>query len=231
MKEMVQYTDITDNEVEFYREMGYLCLPGFVDTEVLDGLREDVLVSLESKGVDRSTLSATDGSAGKLQQCHTYYKDSALDGLINSPRTLHVAGRLLGGPAIRYLPFTAVKAGGGGQFHLHQDNNYTRHEPASGSLNIWVAMVDMTPENGCLQMIPRSHLDGTLASENAGDGDGHKKVSKEPSGVIPIRMRAGDAVAFQIGEQRFSETVKILSMSRFSLKSQRELRFLSEKKR
>jgi hypothetical protein len=39
-----------------------------------------------------------------------------------------------------------VKAGGGGgTFPFHQDKNYTNHDPALGSINIWVALVDALP--------------------------------------------------------------------------------------
>jgi 2-oxoglutarate-dependent dioxygenase len=120
-----------------------------------------------------------------------------LDELINGPAVKVIASRLLEGDARVYLPFTAVKsAGGGGMFHFHQDNNYTQHEPAMGSINIWVALVDMTPENGCLQVVPRSHLSGQLASRNSDDGDGHQQLDVDPKTCLPIRMRAGDAIAF-----------------------------------
>jgi ectoine hydroxylase-related dioxygenase (phytanoyl-CoA dioxygenase family) len=126
-----------------------------------------------------------------------YLAASKLDALINGPRTLAIASRLIGGPVHRYLPFTAVKSGGGGgTFHFHQDNNYTNREPAVGSINIWVALVDMTPENGCLQVIPRSHLKGQIKSHNSDDGDVHQQIDVQPIDCFPLRMRAGDAVAF-----------------------------------
>jgi 2-oxoglutarate-dependent dioxygenase len=54
----------------------------------------------------------------------------------------------------------------------------------------------MTPENGCLMIVPRSHAAGTLESEFSPDGDIHKKVKYDPTDFLPIRMRAGDCVAF-----------------------------------
>src|ERR1019366_3706488 len=70
------------------------------------------------------------------------------------------------------------------------------HEPALGSINIWLALVDMTPENGCLQVVPRSHLQGQRASRNSDDADAHQQVEIDPLQCLPLRMRAGDAVAF-----------------------------------
>lgn len=187
---------LTDSEVEFYRREGYLCLPGLVDTAAVDRLRTEVFDVLEANGVSRAGLGQASETADKLRQCPQYLAGSALDELINGEATLAVASRLIGGRAIRYLPFTAVKAGGGGgTFHFHQDNNYTRHDPALGSINIWVALEDMTPENGCLQVVPRSHH-AQLDARTSDDGDSHRQVEVDPLTCLPIRMRAGDAVAF-----------------------------------
>lgn len=187
---------LTDSEVEFYKREGYLCLPGFVRAEAVEWLRDEVFEVLEANGIPRSRLSRASETADKLRQYDQYLAGSALDELINGPATLAVASRLIGGRAIRYLPFTAVKAaGGGGTFHPHQDNNYTRHDPALGSINIWVALCDMTPDNGCLQIVPRSHH-AQLDSRTSDDGDNHRQVEVDPLDCFPIRMRAGDAVAF-----------------------------------
>lgn len=188
---------LTENERYFYREYGYLTIPGFLTVEVVANLREQVLDVLEANGITRAQMDHASDTADKLRQNPQYLAGSLLDELINGANTMAIASQLIGGRAVRYLPFTAVKAGGGGgQFHFHQDNNYTQHDPALGSINIWVALVDMTPENGCLQMVPGSHKEGVLEWENAGDGDSHRKVKIDPQTFLPIRMRAGDAVAF-----------------------------------
>jgi len=193
---LVNYKDVTDSEVQLYNDLGYLMLPGFLNATFLESLKEEALSNLEHSGITRESLYNATTTGDKLRQCSKYLAGSELDRLINSPRTLNVASRLIGGKACRYLPFTAVKSAGGGEFHLHQDNNYTCHSPVFGSINIWVAFVDMMPENGCLQMIPYSQKDGTLPSKNAGDGDGHQTIDVALPDPVPIRMRAGDAVAF-----------------------------------
>lgn len=194
--DLVRPLSLTDSEVEFYNREGYLPLPGFVDSRAVEQLREEVFTVLEANGVPRSGLDRATETADKLRQCPQYLAGSALDQLINGEPTLAVAARLIGGPAHRYLPFTAVKAGGGGgTMHFHQDNNYTRHDPALGSINLWVALGDMTPENGCLQVVPGSHR-AQLDSRSSDDGDTHRQVDVDPLRCLPIRMRPGDAVAF-----------------------------------
>ena len=194
---VVRKIDLTDNEVHFYEEHGYLLLPGYIQREHIDALREEVLQVLEANGMTRERLSRAESTDDKLRQHFEYLKDSHLDQLINGQNGLATASCLIGGQAVRYLPFTAIKVGGGGgQFHFHQDNNYTQHDPALGSINIWVALVDMSPDNGCLQVAPGSHKQGVLDWEDAGDGDAHRKVKINPKEFLPLRMRAGDAVAF-----------------------------------
>ncbi len=194
---VVTEMSLTDSEVRFYNEEGYLLLPGFVKADAIETLCREVLEVLDANGVPAASLRRATSSADKLRQNSQYLADSYLNALINSPQTLAVTSRLIGGPAYRYMPFTAVKAGdGGGTFHFHQDNNYTQHEPAMGSINIWVALVDMTPDNGCLQIIPRSHRNGQLQSRNSDDGDVHQQLDVNPIDCLPIRMRAGDAMAF-----------------------------------
>ncbi len=194
---VVRPLTLTENELYFYQEYGYLTIPGLLAEDVVADLRDQVLDVLAANGIGRAQLDQASDTADKLRQNPQYLAGSLLDRLINGPNTLAIASQLIGGRAVRYLPFTAVKAGGGGgQFHFHQDNNYTQHDPALGSINIWVALEEMTPENGCLQMVPGSHKAGVLDWENAGDGDNHRKVKLDPKTFLPIRMRAGDAVAF-----------------------------------
>ena len=188
---------LADTEVRFYQDYGYLSLPGFVRAEAVEPLRQEVLDVAAAKGMTPQKMRQASDVGDKLRQFHAYLAGSQLDAMINGEATLSIAAQLAGGPVRRYNPFTAIKAGGGGgSFDFHQDNNYTRHEPAMGSLNIWVALVGMTPENGCLQVVPRSHLAGDIESVNAGQGDSHRKVAVDPEQFFHVRMRAGDAIAF-----------------------------------
>lgn len=175
----------TEDEIKHYKEEGYVLLRHFLPPESAEGLRAEVMEIMEAIGL---------GST-KLRQTWQYLKGSALDALVHSEFQRRVASQLMGGPAVLYLPFTAVKsANGGGQFHFHQDNNYTHH--TGPSINLWVALVPMTEDNGCLRIVPRSHRLGDWESENAGDGDSHRKVKANTSAAVPIFMEAGDMVAF-----------------------------------
>ena len=175
---------LCENEVRFYREQGYLIIPGLLGDDAAASLRQEVL----------TVMAHSESPEGKLRQSLEYLAGSGLDRLINSPPLRGLASQLMEGPSTLYMPFTAVKSPGGGQFHFHQDNQYTRFD--GPGINLWFGLNEMSPENGCLMVIPRSHLQGTLLSVDSGDGDHHRKVDYEPADFFPIRMRPGDCVAF-----------------------------------
>jgi hypothetical protein len=181
----VKPLQLTQGELHFYNSEGYLLIPGLISEREATGLRQEVLGNLDKLGMMGMT---------KLRQTHEYLAGGSIDGLVNS-RALHsIASQLMGGEAALYFPFTAVKTVGGGRFNFHQDNQYTRFD--GPGINCWFALSEMSPENGCLQIIPRSHLAGTLESEESEDKDGHKRVRFDPKDFLPLRMRPGDCIAF-----------------------------------
>ena len=148
VNEILRYSKLTDNEVQFYGNTGYLSLPGLIGQGDAAALADEVLQVMEGLGIKREDLRQASTSKDKLRQSRQYLAGSLLDRLVHSDGLLEIAARLMGGPSTLYLPFTAVKSGGGGgRFHFHQDNQYTRFD--GPGINIWFALMEMRPENGC----------------------------------------------------------------------------------
>ena len=186
---------LVENEILFYRSEGYLHLPGLISRAAAESMRAEVIQILNGLGISYDQLCRAETSKDKLRQSSQYLADTDVAALVNSAALRSVVEQLTGGPSTLYNPFTAVKSGGGGgQFHFHQDNQYTVFD--GPGLNIWVALDEMTPENGCLQMMPRSHLQGDLAAVESSDKDGHLTIAGETTSFLPLRMMPGDAVAF-----------------------------------
>jgi 2-oxoglutarate-dependent dioxygenase len=182
--EIIASRTLTDEEIRFYQDEGYLLLRRLITPEVSAALRAEVMSIMDIIGLGQT----------KLKQSGEYLPGSGLDAFVNSPVLLSLAEALMGGPSTLYLPFTAVKSGGGGgQFHFHQDNQYTRFD--GPGINLWTALSPMTEENGCLQVVPRSHLSGTLPSHSP-DADGHRAVTFEPEDFVSVSMDPGDCIAF-----------------------------------
>jgi len=180
---VVQFQEDTAQR-SHYDEFGWVHLPGLVDVEYAAQLHDEIMGIMDTIGLGQTSL----------RQTSEYIAGGAVDALVNSPHLAHIAGYLMGGDASLYLPFTAVKSpGGGGAFHFHQDNQYTRFD--GPGINIWFAAMPIDESNGCLWMVPHSHFVGTLPSVKDAEG----KVSDsglEPVRTVPVRMAAGDAVAF-----------------------------------
>lgn len=175
---------LSDEQIAFYHAEGWVLLRGLLDPATARALRDEVMGIMDAIGLPVTNL----------KQTSEYLAAGHLESLIWSTCIAEIAGRLLGGRAVPYLPFTAVKSPGGGKFSFHQDNQYTRHD--GPSLNMWCALERMHDANGCLRMLPRSHLAGTLASVATDDGTGHRKVAIEPERFVPIEMEPGDCVVF-----------------------------------
>ena len=184
LRDIVSPLEIDDEEVRFYEKEGYLLIPGAISETDTQALRAEILEVVERVRPPHA----------KLQQTREYDAGGMIDALVHSPNLLGLAERLMGGPSTLHSIFTAVKATGGGRFHYHQDNQYTRFD--GPGINLWVATQDVTPRNGCLRIVPRSHLDGTQEWVESGDGDEYRKVEWEPEYALPLRMRAGDLAAF-----------------------------------
>ena len=193
--EILRYWELKANEKRYYDSYGYLSLPGLISRAAASALAEEVLQVMDGLGIERETLRRATTSKDKLRQSRQYLAGSKLAQLIHSDGLNAIASHLMSGASTLYLPFTAVKSGGGGgKFHFHQDNQYTRFD--GPGINIWFALVEMRPENGCLQMAPGTHRKGTLESVDSEDKDGHRTVAVEPEDFVPLRMMPGDAVAF-----------------------------------
>ena len=187
--EPLRLADVPDNDVRSFREEGYLLIPGLLTTGDAALLRAEVMAIMDTIGLPRRAL----------RQTSQYLRGSRIDALVNSPRLKALVARLIGGDGTLYLPFTAVKSPGGGPFSFHQDNQYTKWDgPGILGINCWFALDEMSPENGCLNVAPRSHTKGTVQGVDyePDPGEHHRKVAADPASFLPIRMHPGDCIAF-----------------------------------
>ena len=175
---------LTDEQVKFYNDAGYVLLEGLISPDEAARLKAEVMEIMEVIGLGTT----------KLKQTREYLSGTHLDCFVNSENLCRIASRLMGGEGSLYLPFTAVKsADGGGEFHFHQDNQYTRFD--GPGINLWFALVPMTEQNGCLKVVPHSHENGTLPAFSP-DNDGHKSVTFAPDDFVSAVMEPGDCIAF-----------------------------------
>jgi 2-oxoglutarate-dependent dioxygenase len=171
-------------DLDRYRLKGWTVVRGLLDPGWIEPLRRDALGVLAARNMPDSFLA----------QSREYLRGSPLHRLIASPGLGSAVEAFLGGPARVYLPFTAVKGPGQGAFSLHQDNNYTLLQ--GEALDCWIALVPMRPDNGCLRLVSRSHLAGTVPSVESEACAGHRRCAEVPTAWTEVEMEPGDACVF-----------------------------------
>ena len=185
---MLQTTSYSKALQAEYHEEGFVVLRNLLSAETAASLYDEVLEVVESKNMPDSFLA----------QSSEYLVGSALDKLNNGDELRHIVSEFMGGSSSLYLPFTAVKGPHQGPFKFHQDNNYTLHD--GPSCNCWIACGPVTKENGCLKIVPKSHLNGTVESKamfvDADGNESHRTVAEEPTEWVDVELNPGDAVLF-----------------------------------
>lgn len=184
MNDPIAWLPSGDDHRRAYHEQGWVHLPGLLEPSTAAALHRETMDIMETVGLGLTAL----------RQTSEYLTGGVVDTLVNSARLARIATDLMEGDSRLYLPFTAVKsAGGGGAFHFHQDNQYTRFD--GPGINIWFAAMPIDEGNGCLWMVPHSHFVGTLPSVKGADGK-VQDSGLEPLRKVAVPMAAGDAVAF-----------------------------------
>jgi ectoine hydroxylase-related dioxygenase (phytanoyl-CoA dioxygenase family) len=119
-----------------------------------------------------------------------------------SPKLTVPVSQLLGGPEMDQLINQAhiKNPGDGVSFHFHQDSYHRRYGTelfddvnGRGSFVQTLTAVDpMTPENGGLWVVPRSHVTGHIPTPDGRLPDG----TFNPADAVPLQLAAGDTVLF-----------------------------------
>ena len=185
---------LTPQQVEQFQEKGYLKIPYRLITDNhLDLLREhyDALFAKKrgtsSEGLRNLAVvgeaeqdETVDRSEEMLQIMEMWHYDEVYRKLLYHEPLLDIAESLIG-PNIQLFHDQALykPARHGGAVPWHQDNGYWRCTPAN-LVSIWMALDDADEDNGCMNVIPGSHL------ENAPDHD--RAVSEK--GELPALLQA-----------------------------------------
>lgn len=126
------------------------------------------------------------------------------------PEFLDLLGPLLGGnikqvaQQIHWKPPGAKLTG----YRFHQDLRFRESRDAyrdivNDTLTVGIAIDPATSENGCLRIVPGSHMNGYLGLSDNGDGiimkglthdDELRAVNLDPKTIIEVELEPGDAV-------------------------------------
>ena len=190
---------MTDDDVVFYRDEGYLLCRGVFDEREVEEMREAIariLDGVEGSEHDRnhawSGVGDDERNALVLKGFHNVeYHAAAFTRAVAHPNLVEVLTRLIGrNVQLHHTKMLVKPPEQGAPFPMHQDYPYFPHERHS-VLAASVHLDDTDLENGCLRVIPGSHKQGPLEAH----GPSHTVDHPVEDGT-PLPANAGDVVLF-----------------------------------
>jgi len=192
---------VTQQVVDDFKQNGYIIVRGLLDDKETSMLK----AAVESdSGLQSSSYGRDDGDGRRTRLA--LWDDPADDITGVIARSEKIAGtfeKLLGDEVYHYHAKLIMKDAKTGGAHIwHQDYGYWYKNgclfPDMGT--VFIPIDDTDKENGCLKIIPRSHLAGRIEHVRIGDQAGAdiERVSylQENLGLLHVEMKAGDALFF-----------------------------------
>jgi len=155
---------LSDEQVAFYRENGYLAGVKLLDESQIAQLRKEVMSLVDPAHPGNSLFYEFNSNESADPEKILFHALGAwrisvgLHDLLWNPRFTVAASQLLEG-AVRFWhdQLFYKPAHHGGVVIWHQDYSYwTRTQPMA-HLSCWIGLDDSTKENGCVHYVPGSH--------------------------------------------------------------------------
>ena len=197
---------LTDEQVTFFREQGYLANVKVLEPEQVDQLNEE-LAEITDPDHPANELfyefhsnESADPNSVLFHSLGHWRTTPGFHDVLWNPAFVMAASQLLGNAPVRFWhdQLFCKPAHHGGVVAWHQDYSYwTRTQPMQ-HLTCWTGLDDASTENGCLHYVPGSHRWGLLDKpELAGDMEGlmdyltpEQRAEFKP---VPIEMKKGHA--------------------------------------
>ncbi|WP_186762682.1 phytanoyl-CoA dioxygenase family protein [Lentzea tibetensis] len=178
---------LSERDTERYRADGFLALD-----QVLRPERFDALVAHFER-----ELAALPPGARPEQMDVPHFTDPALFEWLLDPDVLDLVESVIG-PDIALFSshFICKPAGDGKSVPWHQDAYFWRDaiEPAAAAVTVWLAIDPSSRENGCMRVIPGSHLrnDTKYADLQGEDSLFDKQIAAvDESASVDVELRPG----------------------------------------
>tara|TARA_Y100001970_G_C14258995_1_gene877932 strand:+ start:5853 stop:6785 length:933 start_codon:yes stop_codon:yes gene_type:complete len=179
---------LSADQIEFYRDKGYLAPLEGIDIADAEGMLGDL---------DAFRI-ANEMSAGQLQiKGHLCFRRS-YDFTFND-RILDVVEDLIGPDILSFASRFWIKGARDGSYvSWHQDSAYFGLEPHE-LVTVWLAITDSTPEMGCMKVLPGSHIGATYSHEETFD-----EKNLLARGQVIHGINDSDAVYLPLRQGQFS---------------------------
>lgn len=211
---MLQQAHITEQDVDHFRENGFLAVPDVVSPDELAELQADI-VQIARGAYDTPAITPLDASVSddealrKILCVHQpHFASSLIKRYTEHPGVVDILSQIVGAHLREFWDHSVkcmqsmffVKPPGKPGQAWHQDEIYipTRDRSLCGA---WIAVDDATIDNGCLWVLPGSHKAGKLYPQRDHNQPGYFDFAAESHGFddtneIPVEVKAGSVVFF-----------------------------------
>ena len=192
---------ISNEQVREYHDQGFVLAKNFFGRKEITMLRE---AAKQDRVLDQHSVSTRDGEGGQVRLSLWNHPGDTIYGMFARCESLvNSAETILGGEVYHYHSKMIMKdAKVGGAWTWHQDYGYWYENGVLFPLltSAFIAVDPATKENGCMQVIPRSHELGRIEHVLSGDQAGANKdrvteiLKRLP--LVHVEMEPGDMLFF-----------------------------------
>jgi len=193
----------TDAEVAQYQRDGYLAMDGLLTPEQVQTAK-DALTDIahrrvwnEKVGIQEEPYFRSGGTDDRIDDPELRIRkvwlfcqaDTRLAGLAADPRLVPLLDQLVGAGHRMIQDMALLKPPYvGAEKPWHQDTAYFDYTPLGGVIGVWIALDEATVDNGCMQVIPGSHLNGPTQHYHVRDCQlDDRKVAVDRAVVVPLK--------------------------------------------
>src|SRR5689334_4496978 len=196
---------LSDQQVAFFREHGYLSGIRVLDDDQVESLRQELAGLTDSSHPGHNLFyeyhsnESVDPSRVLFHALGAWRITPGFHDLLWNPAFTVPASQLLNGPVRFWHDQLFCKpARHGGVVAWHQDYSYWTRTKPMAHLTCWIGLDDATRDNGCLQYVPGSHRWELLPITGlAGDMDAIQTVLSPEQRAqfkpVAIELKAGEA--------------------------------------
>ncbi len=204
----VRNGNVTPDNVQFYKDYGYLICPGMVSEQEIAELKsETVKIFRGERGVIDGMIPVEAGESDadvlkKYVAIHFPHKISpALKTFLGQKNIVEVLKKVVSPNVKSMQSMLFVKGPGKAGQAWHQDEYYipTRDKSLIGA---WIAIDDANVQNGCLWLIPGTHREGYImprvpnSSDEYADTDVIDVSGYPKENIIQVEVKSGTVVLF-----------------------------------
>lgn len=189
--------EITINEIDFYKENGYVVIRNLIPKEVLERVRKGYRKAVN--GDYKPEAWAQTWKENNLLQL-----SSPVDHITELNNHKHIepivqSARQLSGSQVDfwYDQLIYKPAGNPWETAWHQDASYWKKSlsPETPSLTAWLAVEDVDLDMGCMSFVPGSHKKGLMEHRDISDNNpinGALEAVSDFSSAVKAPLNAGD---------------------------------------